>query len=378
MTKASKAAVLLGVMLSLGLVAISAALNFRVAYRTGDTELDAWIYGSGAAIADGLKALLPFFVWAAWTRRHVVSACAGIVLFALFSAYSFTAGLGYVAQLRDIKRGERTGSMEARASVKAEIARLDERARLLGPQRGSGEIAAEIEQVLKQPVKGQTLQDYSRNCTVLRRVVREGCRRVAALTTELKRAEESERVAERLGYRRQMLVELGQTGAERSDDPQRDALARLLKRLHIDAEREDIEAGLVVLVGLLFEVGSGLGLYVVTTPTRQSRKKRRKGGEATEGTEGHGMDDLEIVAGARRIGDVEEFALERLVQNAESSLPSTRIYQGYAQWCRERGEAPLIELEFMFRFEEIARVVGMHMRQRGGNIVYDGVALGAG
>ena len=31
MTKASKAAVLLGVMLSLGLVAISAALNFRVA-----------------------------------------------------------------------------------------------------------------------------------------------------------------------------------------------------------------------------------------------------------------------------------------------------------------------------------------------------------
>ena len=57
MTKPNRAAVLTGVVLCLGLVAISAALNFRVAYRTGDTELDAWIYGSGAAIADGLKDL---------------------------------------------------------------------------------------------------------------------------------------------------------------------------------------------------------------------------------------------------------------------------------------------------------------------------------
>jgi len=365
--------VLTGVVLCLGLVAISAALNFRVAYRTGDTELDAWIYGSGAAIADGLKALLPFFVWAAWSRRHLVSALAGLLLFGVFSAYSFTAGLGYVAQLRDIKRGERTGSMEARDSVKAEIARLAERASLLGPQRGTSEIAAEIAQVLQQPVKGKTLEAYSQACTVLRRASRRGCQQVAELKTELERAEESARVAIALTQQRQALVELGPSGTHRSNDPQGDALARLLKQLHIGADRDDIEAGLVLLVGLLFEAGSGLGLYVVTSPMRQARTKRR----ATDTRKDGGMDDLEVVAGAKRIGDVEEFALERLVEKPDATLPSTRIYQGYAHWCRERGEAPLVELEFMFRFEEIARVVGMHMRQRGGNIVYDGVALGA-
>jgi hypothetical protein len=58
--------VTLGITVSLGLMAISAVLNFGVGYTTADAEFDGLVYRLSAAMADGLKAIAPFV--AGWGR----------------------------------------------------------------------------------------------------------------------------------------------------------------------------------------------------------------------------------------------------------------------------------------------------------------------
>ena len=110
--------VVAGMVLSLALIGVSALLNFRMAYRMGDTELDAWIYGGGAASADGLKALLPFFIaWAMYKREYLAVAAAS-VLFAVMTAYSFSAGMGFAAQLRSYQEEARLGAIGSGYAVR--------------------------------------------------------------------------------------------------------------------------------------------------------------------------------------------------------------------------------------------------------------------
>ena len=184
----TNALVLGGILLSLGLIAVSAALNFRMAYRMGGTELDGWVYGSGAAIADGLKALLPFFVWWAWRKREWLAVGAGVVLFVVFTAYSFTAGMGYVAKLRAFSEGVRASAVETRAGLRDEESRIEARLEKLGVQRGEEEISAELEAVFARVLGKTTVGAYSENCTLARNWSRHSCARAAELRQELARA----------------------------------------------------------------------------------------------------------------------------------------------------------------------------------------------
>ncbi len=49
-------------------------------------------------------------------------------------------------------------------------------------------------------------------------------------------------------------------------DPQLDAMTDLLGTGNDPTSRERVRVGLLILPGLVFEVASGLGLYVVTLP----------------------------------------------------------------------------------------------------------------
>ena len=55
----------LGVLAAGVLLAVSAAMNYRFGYSLGKTELDGTIYGAASAAADCMKALVPFFFFAA-------------------------------------------------------------------------------------------------------------------------------------------------------------------------------------------------------------------------------------------------------------------------------------------------------------------------
>ena len=60
----------LGVLAAGVLLAVSAAMNWRFGFSLGRTELDGQIYGAAsAAAADCMKALVPFFFFAAIRNR---------------------------------------------------------------------------------------------------------------------------------------------------------------------------------------------------------------------------------------------------------------------------------------------------------------------
>ena len=366
----TNALVLGGILLSLGLIAVSAALNFRMAYRMGGTELDGWVYGSGAAIADGLKALLPFFVWWAWRKREWLAVGAGVVLFVVFTAYSFTAGMGYIAKLRAFSEGVRASAVETRAGLRDEESRIEARLEKLGVQRGEEEISAELEAVFARVLGKTTVGAYSENCTLARNWSRHSCARAAELRQELARAMEAAELEGRLHDVRGELRGLGSRGAGDVADPQLVALEGMAQELGLHTDRNRVRLALLVLVGLLFELGSGLGLYVSTVPWR---------GEGSAGVTGNGRGGetepmLQYVADAKRLGDVEEFALECLAPEIGSKgLTSTAMFQEYAKWCRGRNEAPLVESEFVLRFEPVIEACNLKVRQRGANVMYMGV-----
>lgn len=163
--------VVIGIGVSIGLIVVSAVLNFRVGYRTADTEFDGWVYGLGAGMADALKAIAPFVALWGWRNKDNLAVGAATVVFLVFSAYSFSAALGFAAHHRVVKQGEESGAFEKRKDTRAEFDRIDTRLKGLGVQRSEGEIDKSIAAILARPVgeRQRTVDQISSKCTLNRR-----------------------------------------------------------------------------------------------------------------------------------------------------------------------------------------------------------------
>ncbi|MGE0025423.1 MAG: hypothetical protein AB7S70_17510, partial [Hyphomicrobium sp.] len=69
-------------------------MNWRFGFSLGRTELDGQIYGAASVAADCLKALIPFFLFAAIRNRMWSQAAAALVVGLVVTAYSLTSALG--------------------------------------------------------------------------------------------------------------------------------------------------------------------------------------------------------------------------------------------------------------------------------------------
>src|SRR5262249_59825783 len=87
----------LGVLAAGVLLAVSCAMNWRFGLSLGRTELDGQIYGAASAAADCLKALVPFFFFAAMRNRMWSQAAAAAVVWAVVTSYSMTSALSHAA-----------------------------------------------------------------------------------------------------------------------------------------------------------------------------------------------------------------------------------------------------------------------------------------
>ena len=177
---------------------MSAVLNFRVGYRTADTEFDGWVYGLGAGMADALKAIAPFVAFWGWRNRDFLAVAAAGIVFAIFTAYSFSAALGFAAHHRVVKQGEDSGAFEKRKDTRAEYDRIDTRLKALGVQRSQGEIEKATAAILARVVgdRGRTVNQISSNCTLNRKDTREACAEIASLAEETERSRDYTRLAD--------------------------------------------------------------------------------------------------------------------------------------------------------------------------------------
>jgi hypothetical protein len=345
--------------MSVGLICGSVLLNFRMAYRAADTEIDAWVYGVSAGLADGLKALMPFVVAIALARRNWFAVGLASTLFLIISAYSFTAAIGFAAQHRMTKATERLEHAERYHDLRQRYSSLQQTREKLGTQRAPTIIREERTTLLLTPIPGrQTVAELSANCTLNRGDAVAICENWRHLGVELTSALEAQRIDSEL---QELRIKLDAVPAvSTAEDPQTVAISRLGQWFEKTFPQEDIQLGLSLLLALVIEAGSGFGLYL--TATLRGRR---------EGEEG----DTVAAVHHERLGNVDDYAMARLEPSPGGTLTLTALYEDYRHWCRDSNLVALAKPPFEAGLTDLARDVGIVQRTHGSETAYADVKI---
>ena len=345
--------VTLGVAASLTLVATTALLNWRFGYKLGgNDEVERQLFAWGLCAADVVKALMPFSLAVALRKKDWLAATAAAAIFAVATASSFYAGIGLGSEHRLANEGTNTKLIERRADLKAGKERLEGKVAAAGPLPSPAVVEREIEAAFANPVEpgGRSLGNLTDRCRRSMVRAREACARVAELGVKLEKAKEAEINLRLLGEVQEALK--GLDGDVQSADPQLDVLERVAKWVNVNAPREDIRTGLLLFLGLLLELGSGLGLYAVTTPWRHRER----------GAEGTGM--------TTTVGDAVVYADERLTPARGSRMTANAVYADYEAWCRKHNYVPVREGIFAEQLIVLAKEIGIPLQQSGSNLEF--------
>ncbi len=216
------------------------------------------LYGVLGATADAFKALLPLLITAALMARHRVRAIAGIVMFAVISLYSFASEIGLYALSRDAVSSSAGADKEAWQSLKTERERIQKRLAGLGE-------AIRLPDAVRADIAGQkqgTAWTSSKECTdATAATSRTFCAGLERLKGELATAEEAAQLRVQDTNLGAKLAGVNLASAMRSADAQSESLARFT-----GLAPATIRDALALIVAVLIELCSGLGLYVATAP----------------------------------------------------------------------------------------------------------------
>lgn len=345
-----------GVLASLCLIVVSALLNYRMGFRSADTDLDGYIYGGGAAAGDIVKAIAPFMAAYAIKHRDWLTTATATTAFVIFTAYSFTAALGFAAEHRNNKAAFTLNGMESRQDLRGEKGRAEERLNQLGPQRSSAEVEAAIatESGKTAGPRNRTVKDISNNCALNRAATRTHCQTIATLGEELARAEEAERLSASITELRKKLASQNASSASTTADPQVDAVKHIASKWNTEVDGKAVGFWLSLLLALFVEFGSGLGLFIATTPWRIGKQSS---------------------TASPMPGEVDAFVMQSLEPDNDSEVRAGDLYAGYCAWCLRTAREPLPRGAFKMAFAEIARTVNLRNRIRRGEEIYEDVKL---
>ena len=355
--------VVFGILVSLGLIAVSVALNFRMGFRSAETELDGKLYGAGAAFGDCLKAIAPFMM--SWGVRNgdVLAAASSVVLFGICTSYSFVSSLGFAAEHRAGKAGAAQVELEAYGDLRAEKRRIENALAFHGAQRSVEEVEAAIAASLRERVwsGGQTVGAVSRGCSLDRKVTRAVCETVAKLKVELSAAREVRRLTDALEEVANRQASSGDTAVPTTADAQVDVLVGVAGLLTDAVGRDHVSLALSVLLACFIEVGSGVGLFMSTTPWRAKAATGRKETDSESG-------------GKRRLGHVDAYMLAR-IEPGDGVLTIQEVHGEYGRWCLDTGAVAYSEAEFSKRFLMLAREAGIDVTTRAQILCFRDVRL---
>ncbi len=151
---------ILGVLAAGILLAVSAAMNWRFGFSLGRTEFDGQIYGAASAAADCLKALVPFFFFAAIRNRMWSQAAASAVVWVVVTAYSLTSALGHAALNRFDSAGQRTVVAQSYKDMRKDLTRAQDQLGRIPQSRPAAAVQADIDNA-----KNQRPWGWTKGCT---------------------------------------------------------------------------------------------------------------------------------------------------------------------------------------------------------------------
>jgi hypothetical protein len=354
------------VLVSLVFIGGSALLNFRMGYTAADNATDGKIYGSLAAAGDGLKAVSPFVAAYGWKHRQWLAVAAAALVFVCFTAYSFTSALGFSSQHRAAKEGTNRADMERHEDARQAIDRARARLDALGPQRASAEVSQEITNRMNAPVgSGRwTVDQVSEGCTKNRPLTRQACQDIANLKAEALRAWEAEKLDTEITA---LTLNSKTARIVTTADAQTDALRYLGRLLHVlppegkdTVEDPGAGEGLALLMAVFIELGSGLGLYIATTPWRVCAPAPSPPTPASFPA---------IVIGGPPL---EAFVAECLQLRQGGRVHAAEMFETYKEWCARRDRPMQGKSRFERGILKLAKELGLAVDSgRAGWLVQD-------
>lgn len=373
---------ILGVTAAIVLLAVSAAMNWRFGFTLGKTEFDGHIYGAASAAADGLKALSPFFILWAFRQRNYIQSLAGIAILVVCSFYSLTSSLGFAAFNRAETTGERAVHANRYSDLRKELKHAEEKLSWVPQHRPQAVVQTDLNAILQKPVYSRkhgllgSVEKVSDGCTKAVWGTRNSCSKVHELKKELVFAKQSGELETRIRNLKSKIAKVSAQGGAATvagADPQSAFLSKIL-----GINISDIQTGLTLLVSLLVEVGSGLGLFVAVSNVRATRPDAHFSSRRTYDEE------PEIEVRRRPIplnrpvkklmlpkSDLERYHADCVEKSEDTSVTATALYENYCKWCEVNGREPMALPVFGRQFSEL----GIQKAKVGGRIRYIGIEL---
>lgn len=381
----------LGVLAAGVLLAVSAAMNWQFGFSLGRTELDGQIYGAASAAADCMKALVPFFFFAAIRNKIWSQAAASALVWTVVMAYSLTSALGHAALNRSDSTGQRALQAQSYQDHRADLARAQEQLSWIPQHRPAQAVQADIE-----TVKNERRWRISSGCTdVTTSKSRAFCEKYHGLQAELASAEQASVLEARIADTQAKLAQSSGGSVMAQADPQAAVLAKLAGMIAPSVKVEDVQTALTVFIAMLLEVGSAFGMYIafsqwrlydrytpaapkmapaatVEAPVAAAKAvtvaKPRSGANDNKSAPAVAATPTRLVAPEN---DVERFYKERIETQDGSSLTATSLYEDYCEWCEHQQKEPLALPTFGREFGEL----GVQKAKVAGRVRYIGIAL---
>ena len=331
-----------GALLASGFLVASCAMNWRYGVSLGRTEIDQWTFGGISVVADLFKAMLPFYVsWSYRNRRLLVSVAAG-ALWILCVAYSITSALGFAALNRADTAAVRGDTIDRRQNLEQALETARARIKSLGQPQPSAAIEAKM-----ASLRTNAKWDRTRRCTdVTLADSRKFCSKYQMEMAELAIAKEGERIRVEVSNIKGRLDALRTNGLQSKRDPQADIISRLLA-----VDVATVSTALAVLVAVLVELGSGLGLFIAFNHGGRPSSAGRWRKAQSAGPEN---------------GDVARYAVARLRFARGREVHLKTLYADYWTWCAEQGFRGASRRVFEDGFAALSEVVGLNVSDKAG------------
>lgn len=240
-------------------------MNWRFGYSLGTTEFDGLIYGAASAAADCLKALIPFFLFAAIRNRMWSQAAAAAVVGVVVTAYSLTSALGHAALNRLDTTGQRAQQTAVYQDMRSDVKRMEEQVGWIPKHRPAATVASEM-----NGLKNQIYWSRTQGCTVVNgKFNRDFCQQYHTLSAEHANAVQAADLSKKIMEVKAQLAKSGDSHTALTEaDPQAAMLAKIGGLVFPDLKVDDVQMALTIFIALLLEVGSGFGMYIAFSQWR--------------------------------------------------------------------------------------------------------------
>lgn len=341
-----------------GLIAVSLMMNFRFGQSLGRTEWDGLVYGLASLCADGFKVVLPFAIAQAWQARRWLATAVGAALWLAFTTYSMTSSLGHSAVNRSEVSGARQMAISGYADIRQSLAAKQKERAALATVRPGDTIEADLKALELKP-----LWRWSKSCADAgNRDLRQFCEGVLRLQGELATARRSATLDAEIAALTEKGAGLSMTSAGSEADPQ---VAILRDLTGIGGDR--VRIGLTILVSLMVELGSSLGLFVLVghkVKTESSPASRVEPDEIAVRDQPAMTTSSEVL-----------WREARLMERADAYASEMDIYRDYCIWIVRHDRGPALTLS-AFRIYLAREAVGQPIR-KAGRTFYAGIGLRA-